>query len=78
MRFEKWQALGNDYLILEQAQLPVELTAARVRLLCDLFYRLLAAYRYRLLGKAVAAGECDGGTCALHFRPAARSPEARG
>src|SRR5262249_52873378 len=30
-----------------------------VRLLCDLFYRLLAASRYRLLGKAVAAGACD-------------------
>jgi len=39
-----------------------------VRLLCDLFYRLLAAYRYRLLGKAVAAGGCEGGTCSLHFR----------
>jgi diaminopimelate epimerase len=34
MRFEKWQALGNDYLILEQGQLADELTAARVRLLC--------------------------------------------
>jgi predicted DCC family thiol-disulfide oxidoreductase YuxK len=47
-----------------------------VRLLCDLFYRLLAAYRYRLLGKAVAAGECDGGSCALHFRKDVRSPVA--
>jgi diaminopimelate epimerase len=35
MRFEKWQALGNDYLILEAEQLPWELTPARVRLLCD-------------------------------------------
>ncbi|GAC1435442.1 MAG: diaminopimelate epimerase [Solirubrobacteraceae bacterium] len=35
MRFEKWQALGNDYLILEQAQLPWELTAARARALCE-------------------------------------------
>ncbi len=26
MRFEKWQALGNDYLILERAELPFELT----------------------------------------------------
>ena len=26
MRFEKWQALGNDYLILEQEALPWELT----------------------------------------------------
>ena len=35
MRFEKWQALGNDYLILERAALPVPLTAAIVRRLCD-------------------------------------------
>ena len=34
MRFEKWQALGNDYLIIERSQLPFELTPARVRLLC--------------------------------------------
>ncbi|HVE68252.1 MAG TPA: diaminopimelate epimerase [Solirubrobacteraceae bacterium] len=34
MRFEKWQALGNDYLIVEAADLPWELTAARVRKLC--------------------------------------------
>jgi diaminopimelate epimerase len=35
VRFEKWQALGNDYLIVERDQLPFELTAERVRLLCD-------------------------------------------
>jgi diaminopimelate epimerase len=35
MRFEKWQALGNDYLIVEAEQLPWELSAARVRRLCD-------------------------------------------
>ncbi len=35
MRFEKWQALGNDYLILERAELPFELTPARVRRLCE-------------------------------------------
>src|SRR3954452_1193626 len=35
MRFEKWQALGNDYLIVEAAQLPFELTPERVRALCD-------------------------------------------
>jgi diaminopimelate epimerase len=33
--FEKWQALGNDYLIVEAAQLPFELTPSRVRRLCD-------------------------------------------
>jgi diaminopimelate epimerase len=35
MRFEKWQALGNDYLILEDGELPFALTPARVRRLCD-------------------------------------------
>jgi len=35
MRFEKWQALGNDYLILEAGSLPWELTAPRVEWLCD-------------------------------------------
>ncbi len=34
MRFEKWQALGNDYLILEGHELSLELTPARVRRLC--------------------------------------------
>ena len=31
MRFEKWQALGNDYVIVEERELPFELTPARVR-----------------------------------------------
>ncbi len=35
MRFEKWQALGNDYLIVEAQRLPWELTRGRVRALCD-------------------------------------------
>ena len=34
MRFEKWQALGNDYAIVEERELPFELTPARVRVLC--------------------------------------------
>ena len=34
MRFEKWQALGNDYVIVEERELPFELTPARVRVLC--------------------------------------------
>jgi diaminopimelate epimerase len=34
MRFEKWQALGNDYLIVERDELAFELTPARVRKLC--------------------------------------------
>jgi diaminopimelate epimerase len=35
MKFEKWQALGNDYLIVEAENLPWELSAKRVRRLCD-------------------------------------------
>jgi diaminopimelate epimerase len=34
MRFEKWQALGNDYLIVEARELPFELTPERVRRIC--------------------------------------------
>jgi diaminopimelate epimerase len=35
MRFEKWQALGNDYMIVERDELSFELTPARVRRLCE-------------------------------------------
>jgi protein-S-isoprenylcysteine O-methyltransferase Ste14/predicted DCC family thiol-disulfide oxidoreductase YuxK len=38
-----------------------------IRLLLDLAYAVIAANRYRIMGKAVAAGECEGGTCSLHF-----------
>jgi diaminopimelate epimerase len=34
VRFEKWQALGNDYAIVEEAELPFELTARRIQALC--------------------------------------------
>ena len=34
MKFEKWQALGNDYVIVEGAALPWELTPERVVRLC--------------------------------------------
>ncbi len=33
--FEKWQALGNDYLIVEERHLPFSLTETRVRRICD-------------------------------------------
>jgi diaminopimelate epimerase len=35
MRFEKWQALGNDYLIVERDELPFALTPGRIRRLCN-------------------------------------------
>jgi diaminopimelate epimerase len=34
VKFEKWHALGNDYLIVEAADLPGELTPADVRRIC--------------------------------------------
>jgi len=33
--FEKWQALGNDYLIFEERALPFALTPARIQRICD-------------------------------------------
>ena len=35
MRFEKWHALGNDYLIVERDRLPFELTGERIQRICD-------------------------------------------
>jgi diaminopimelate epimerase len=35
MKFEKWQALGNDYVIVERAELPWQLTTERIRRLCE-------------------------------------------
>lgn len=33
--FEKWQALGNDYVIVERDALSFELTASAIRRICD-------------------------------------------
>src|ERR671929_1673431 len=35
MRLEKWHGLGNDYLLVERAELPLPLTPDRVRRICD-------------------------------------------
>jgi diaminopimelate epimerase len=35
VNFEKWQALGNDYLIIDERALPFELTPERIRRLCS-------------------------------------------
>jgi diaminopimelate epimerase len=35
VKFEKWQALGNDYVIFEAEALPWELTRGRVEWICD-------------------------------------------
>ena len=35
VQFSKWQGLGNNYVVVHAAEVPFELTAERVRLLCD-------------------------------------------
>lgn len=35
MRFEKWQGLGNDYLLIESGHWPMALNPARAEALCD-------------------------------------------
>ena len=35
MRFEKWQALGNDYVIVEAAQIEAPLTPEQISHICD-------------------------------------------
>ncbi len=35
MRFEKWQALGNDYIIVDSADILFDLTPWRIRRLCE-------------------------------------------
>jgi diaminopimelate epimerase len=34
VEFEKWQALGNDYVIVEADKLPFELTTSRIQAIC--------------------------------------------
>jgi diaminopimelate epimerase len=36
VRFEKWQALGNDYVIVEERELPFEVSSERIRRMCAL------------------------------------------
>src|SRR4026207_2331545 len=35
MQFSKWHGLGNDYLLVERAELALPLTPERVRKICD-------------------------------------------
>ncbi len=42
MNFEKWQALGNDYLIITADALEIELTPARIRKICAPHFGLSA------------------------------------
>jgi diaminopimelate epimerase len=55
MHVAKWQALGNDYLVVEERALPFALTPARARTLCDR-HRGPGADGVLLLGPPQAAG----------------------
>jgi diaminopimelate epimerase len=55
MHVEKWQALGNDYVIVERDALPWPLTAARVVALCDPHHGL-GADGVLELARSAAAG----------------------
>lgn len=35
MRFEKWQALGNDYIVVERDKIPFTLSAGRIAKICQ-------------------------------------------
>jgi diaminopimelate epimerase len=36
VKFEKWNALGNDYIVIEERDLPFALTQGRIRRICSL------------------------------------------
>jgi diaminopimelate epimerase len=59
MRFEKWQALGNDYLIVERDELAFELTPARIRQLCEGHFGVFADGVLLLSPPADAANVAD-------------------
>jgi diaminopimelate epimerase len=42
LKFEKWQALGNDYAIVESGDLAFELTPARIRAFCAAHFGVFA------------------------------------
>jgi diaminopimelate epimerase len=59
MRFEKWQALGNDYLIVERDEIAFELTPARIQALCEGHFGVYADGVLLLSPPADAANVAD-------------------
>jgi diaminopimelate epimerase len=64
MRFSKWHGLGNDYLLVQRADLDAPLTAEQVRRLCDYHFgvgsdgvlEVVSANRGEATGRAGEAG----------------------
>ncbi len=61
MKFEKWQALGNDYVIVERDELPWELTAERVQRICDAHFGVGSDGVLLLSRPADSGGAAEGG-----------------
>jgi diaminopimelate epimerase len=70
MRCSKWHALGNDYLLVEQAELTAPLTPDTVRRLCDYHYGIGSNGLLEIVAVRGAAAEVriwnpDGSTAEL-------------
>ena len=61
MRFEKWQALGNDYIVLEADRVPFELTPERVHAICAPHFGCHA-------DGVLLLSRCDDGDHVAHLR----------
>jgi diaminopimelate epimerase len=81
MKFEKWQALGNDYVIVEATALPFALTPARIRRICEPHFGV-GADGILLLERTPPAGggeEADGAVGTLRiFNPDGSEAELSG
>ena len=85
MRFSKWHGLGNDYLLVQRAEIGTPLTEEQVRRLCDYHFgvgsdgvRGRLGRRGRSGGSDLEPRRLDGRTVGernTHRRPLARAPE---
>ena len=76
MKLAKWQGLGNDYLIVEEAALPAPLTRETIGLLCD---RHLGVGSDGILLKTEPTGAVPGAVARMRvFNPDGGEPEMCG
>jgi diaminopimelate epimerase len=76
MKLSKWQGLGNDYLIAEEAALPAELTSRSIGLLCD---RHLGLGADGILLNCPPSGAVPGAVARMRiFNPDGSEPEMCG
>ena len=76
VRFAKWQGLGNDYLVLEEAALPGPLSVEAIRLICDRHY---GAGSDGILLRGAPTGAVPGAITRMRiFNPDGSEPEMCG